>query len=169
MLLNMGSVFNLDDDINANIDRTIVSIIRESVDLNRVVEQLMAAIEASCDGTLMKAVSGGNGGQQASVCWWNKELTTLRRQVNQKRRQYQRTFKDDNLRKARKQEYYNFKSDYKSKINRAKIDSWKKFCNSTDKTQPWNCVYKMAAGKLKARTICAALQRADGSFTNTLE
>jgi hypothetical protein len=46
-----------------------------------------------------------------------------------------------------------------------KISSWEEYCNMTSSTNPWNEVYKLAAGKRKNNTQLTTLRKPDGSLT----
>jgi hypothetical protein len=49
-----------------------------------------------------------------------------------------------------------------------KIQSWKEYCNLTTSSNPWNEVYKLAAGKRRHNTQLTTLRKPDGSFTEDL-
>jgi len=102
------------------------------------------------------------------VPWWTKELTIVRKQLNVFRRKYQRMKNNNNLRNQRQTEYYAEKAQYKAKLKSAKIQSWKQYCNKTSSTNPWNIVYKSAAGKINNRQIMSTLQKTNGSHTEDL-
>ena len=44
------------------------------------------------------------------------------------------------------------KARYEATIKREKILSWKEYCNLTSSSNPWNEVYKLAAGKRRDNT-----------------
>jgi hypothetical protein len=46
-----------------------------------------------------------------------------------------------------------------------KINSWKEFCTSTDSTNPWNAVYRPAAGKLRSKLTLSTLKMRDNTNT----
>ena len=80
--------------------------------------------------------------------WWTGELTIMRKKINAIRRRYQRSTRDSNLREARQYQYLQEKRKYEATLRKAKIQSWKKYCNATVSTNPCNMVYKLAAGKI---------------------
>ena len=86
-----------------------------------------------------------------SVPWWNEELTTMRKRLNALRRRYQTTTNNEDLRAQRKAQYLEGKAWYTSTIKNEKVRSWKEFCNITPGNNPWNEVYKIAAGKRKRK------------------
>jgi len=85
-----------------------------------------------------------------SVPWWTGELTIMRKKFNAMRRRYQRTLQDSNLRETRKLQYLQEKRKYEATLRKAKIQSWKEYCNATTSTNPWNMVYKLATGKMRS-------------------
>jgi hypothetical protein len=67
-----------------------------------------------------------------------------------------------------KKEYQAEKAQYQARIKNAKIQSWKQYCNKTLSTNPWNIVYKSAAGKVRSNQITTTLQKDNGSQTEGL-
>jgi len=93
---------------------------------------------------------------QKTVPWWTEDLAIAKKRVNAFRRKYQRT-KNDILRDQRQNEYHAENAQYQVKIKNAKIQSWKQYCNKASSTNPWNIVYKSAAGKINNRQIMSIL------------
>jgi len=60
-----------------------------------------------------------------------------------------RTRNSDELRERRKLQYLEGKAQYTATIKREKLRSWKEYCNIMTAANPWNDVYKLAAGKKK--------------------
>ena len=54
------------------------------------------------------------------------------------------------------------------KNKNAKVQLWKEYCNMTQYTNPWNEVYRLAAGKVKNITQITTLRKPDGSLTADL-
>jgi len=69
------------------------------------------------------------------------------------------------LRETRKHQYLQEKRKYKATLRKAKIQSWKQYCNATMSTNPWNTVYKLATGKLKSCRTLSTIRRPDGTVT----
>jgi len=61
------------------------------------------------------------------------------------------------------------KSGVRRSNQAGKIKSWREFCNLTSETNPWNAIYKMAAGKTKRATHITTLRLQDGSLTTNLQ
>jgi hypothetical protein len=89
----------------------------------------------------------------------------MRKRVNALRRRYQRTRNSEELREQRKTHYLEGKARYATTIKKEKITSWKDYCNMTSSSNPWNEVYKLAAGKRKNDTQITTLRKSDGSQT----
>jgi ribosomal protein L39E len=87
--------------------------------------------------------------ENKSVPWWTRELTITRKEINAIRRRYQRT-KHDNSREARKEQCLQEKRKYEATLRKTKMHSWKQYCNVTTPSNPWNAVYKLATGNIKA-------------------
>jgi hypothetical protein len=51
------------------------------------------------------------------------------------------------------------------KLGEEKFKSWQKYCSSTEESNPWNVIYKIASGKLRSTTCLTTLQQPDGTFT----
>jgi hypothetical protein len=100
-----------------------------------------------------------------TVPWWNDELKILRKKVNALRRRYQRTLNNEDLRSERKIQYHEGKRQYQSKLQEEKFKSWQKYCSSTQGSNPWNAIYKIASGKLRSTTCLTTLQQPDGTST----
>jgi hypothetical protein len=90
----------------------------------------------------------------------------MRKRANALRR-YQRTRKNEGLREPRKNIYLAEKARYEASIKREKIQSWKKYCNLAS-SNPWNEVYKLAAGKRRNHTQITTLRKTDESLTENL-
>jgi hypothetical protein len=100
-----------------------------------------------------------------SVPWWTKELTELRKTTNALRRKYKKKKKNAEQREKNKATYLDQKSKYAATIKREKTKSWKEYCKLTTEANPWNAVYRLAAGKKKNNTQTTILRKPDGSLT----
>ena len=106
---------------------------------------------------------------QRSVPWWTKELTVMRKSTNVLRRKFQRTRNNAELRKACKMKYFEEKARYAATIKRKKTRSWKEYCNLTTPLNPWNEVYRLAAGKRITTSQITTLRKPDGTLTTDLK
>jgi len=61
--------------------------------------------------------------------------------------------------------YFDQRSKYTATIRREKTKSWKEYCNLTTKANPWNAVYRLAAGKKKTNTQITTLRKPDSLLT----
>ena len=115
----------------------------------------------------MQKLIPDNFGQQNEVyetnCpWWTEELTAMGKRLNDLRRRYQRTREDEATRNQRKRLYSEAKTEYAAKIRKGKSSSWKQYCNMAPYNNPWNEVYRFAAGKRKGQTQITTLRKPDG-------
>jgi len=104
-----------------------------------------------------------------SVPWWTHGLTILRKKENAQRRRYQRTKGDNVLREQWKEQYLTTKAEYAATIRKERISSWKEYCTMTLATNPWNEIYKIAAGRRKETTPTTTLRQKDGELTTNLQ
>jgi hypothetical protein len=93
----------------------------------------------------------------------------MRKEVNTKRRLFQRTKNDVALRERRKEKYKEAKRNYQVELNKVKINSWKEFCNVEASMNPWSQVYKIAAGKTKEASRMTTITRSDRTETTGLQ
>jgi ribonuclease HI len=129
------------------------------------IDEFYDVLEEACRGTFQTSTVKKNNKTRRTVPWWTEELTTTRKKVNALRRRYQRTREDEDLRSHREKLYTEAKKEYAAKIRKEKSSSWKEFCNMTPYTNPWNEVYRFAAGKRKDPTLITTLRKPDGSLT----
>ena len=92
----------------------------------------------------------------------------MRKHTNALRRRYQRTRTNEGLREQRKTRYLEEKARFEATMRREKLRSWKAYCNLTTFSNPWNEVYKIAAGKTRTNTQLTTLRKPDGSLTQGL-
>jgi hypothetical protein len=79
---------------------------------------------------------------------------------------YQRTKDNPEQRERRKVQYLVSKAEYAAAIKREKKQILERFCNMTSATNPWNAIYKMAAGKTKCTAHITTLRQQDGLMTS---
>jgi len=106
--------------------------------------------------------------QHKSVPWWTQRLTILRKKVNAQRRRYQRTKGNIALCEQRKEQYMATKAEYAATIRKESFTSWKEYCTTTSATNPWNAIYKLAAGRRKQTAPTTTLRQKDGKLTTNL-
>ena len=100
-----------------------------------------------------------------TVPWWTEELTIMGKRLNALRRRYQSTRNNGDLREQRRSQYLDGKAMYAATIKKEKIISWNEYCNMTSSINPWNEVYKLAAGKRKNNTKITTLRKRNGILT----
>jgi len=131
-----------------------------------VVSKFSDAVTAACDKSFKKTrtpTKTQNGTLVARRLNSRKEAgKCIQKEIPKKKKT------NNNTREQRKMEYQAEKAQYQVRIKNAKIQSWKQYYNKTQSTNPWNIVYKSAAGKVRSNQIMTPLQKADGSQTEGL-
>jgi hypothetical protein len=146
-------------------DNAISHKVKQCTDIGIVVKKFISAITEACDATFQVLKPSKRANKQRSVPWWTRELTILRKKALALRRRYQRTKTDANLRQERRQHYHEGNRIYQAKLREEKMRSWKEFCTSTDSTNPWNAVYRYAAGKQRSKPTLSTLKMNDNTYT----
>jgi hypothetical protein len=83
------------------------------------------------------------------------------------RRRYQRTKYNADLRQERRLQYQESNRIYQAKLREAKSKSWKDFCSRTQNSNPWNLVYRYAAGKIRSTLTWTTLKANNNTYNNT--
>ena len=122
-------------------------------------------MRTACEKSLKTTKAPRKSQKNKSVPWWTQELTAMRKTTNYLRRKYQRTRNNEEQREKNKATYFEQKSKYAATIKREKTKSWKEYCNLATEANPWNAVYRLAAGKKKNNTKRTTLRKPDGSLT----
>jgi hypothetical protein len=137
-------------------------------DIERYIDIIEDIVIKSCRRTFGRYKTTKNNKKENSVPWWNTHLTVMRKEVNAKRL-FQRTTNDIALQERRKEKYKEVKREYQTEINKAKVNSWKEFCNVGASVKPWSQVYKIAAGKTKGISGMTTITKPDGTETTDLQ
>ncbi|KAJ4438366.1 hypothetical protein ANN_14308 [Periplaneta americana] len=163
---NVVNKFQCKEIENEDIEKELLEKLKnaELVELETIIHDYQSCIVAACNEAFKKC-SRGNFRRGRTVPWWTQELTILRKKVNALRRRFQRTMNNEDLRMERKGKYLDGKRIYEMKLHYEKLSSWKKYCTLTEGSNPWNAIYKIAAGKLRSPTSLTALLKPDGTFT----
>lgn len=149
----------------ADLDNTLCKRVLAENDIETSIDEFYEVLTLACSESFRTHRGSKRTTADKSVPWWTDELTIMRKRLNALRRRYQRTKTDENLRQQRKAKYLEGKARYTATIKKEKISSWKEYCNMTSSTNPWNVVYKLAAGKRKNNTQLTTLRKPDGSLT----
>jgi hypothetical protein len=75
------------------------------------------------------------------------------------------TKNDDNLRLERRTQYLESNRIYQMKLWEEKLQSWKDLCSNTEGSNPWNRVYRYAAGKIRNKLILTTLKTGNNNYT----
>ena len=130
-----------------DLDKTLCTRAFEETDIEKLIEEFHEVLKLACSKSFKTHRASKRTTLNESVPWWTEELTIMRKRLNALRRRYQRMRNKEDLRQQRKTQYLEGKSSYTATIKNKKISSWKEYCNMTSSTNPWNEVYKLAAGK----------------------
>jgi hypothetical protein len=142
--------------------------VSDETDIEELIEEFHDIMRVACSKSFRTQRASKKTMSNKSVPWWTEELTIMRKRVNALRRRYQRTRNREELREQRKTQYLERKARYAATIKKEKITSWEKYCNMTSLSNPWNEVYKLAAGKRENNTKITTLRKADESLTTDL-
>ena len=137
--------------------------IPQEADIEKSVEEFHVILKTACNKTYKTHRKSKKTTTHKSVPWWTEELTTLRKRTNALRRRHQRTQNNDELRERRRIQYLQGRAQY------AATRSWKEFCNFTTAANPWNEVYKIAAGKRRHYSLITSLRKRDGTMTTDMD
>ena len=72
------------------------------------------------------------------------------------------------LREQRKVQYLITKAEYAKTIRKERYEPWKKFYTVTSAINPWNVIYRLAAGRRKQAALTPTLKKKDGTLTTNL-
>jgi hypothetical protein len=156
------------EEDNIALDKYTSSRIANTEDMEDIVNKVSDALTTACNKSFRNSRAFMKTNKHKTVPWWTEDLTIARKRVNAFRRKHQRTKINNNLRDQRKMEYYEEKAQYQTKTKNTKIQSWRQYCNMTSSTNPWNIVYKSAAGKINNSQIVSTLQKTNGLHTEDL-
>jgi O6-methylguanine-DNA--protein-cysteine methyltransferase len=138
-----------------DLDLQMSNKVRESKDIEQTIDDFYEAIKTACENTFRRLQATGKTTTNRSIPWWKGELTATRKRTNAFRRRFQRT-RNESLREQRKTRYLEEKARYEATIKSEKLRSWKAYCNVATSSNPWNEVYKIAAGKTRTYTPLTA-------------
>jgi hypothetical protein len=133
--------------------------IAEEADIEKSTEEFHVILKTACNKTCRKQRTSKKTTTHKSVPCWTEELAILRKRTNALRRRHQRTRNNDELRERRKVQYLEGKAQYAATIKREKLRSLKEYCNITTAANPWNEIYKLAAGKRRYYSLFASLRK----------
>lgn len=90
------------------------------------------------------------------VSWWNKEISSLRKSVNNARRKKQKQLTPQNI-----DSYRNLRNKYKNAIRKSKHDDFSNFCSTAE--SPWELLRKLTS---RPQNSCTpVLLKDDRTFT----
>lgn len=149
-------------------DKILYTRATKKPDVEKLVEEFYEVLEATYRSSFQTSRVTKTTSTCKTVPWWSEELTIMRKMLNALRPGYQRTRDSEDLRCQRRAQYLEAKTKYAAKIKKEKRLSWKEYRNMTPYPNPWNEVYRLAAGKRKNATQLTILGKPDGSLTADL-
>jgi hypothetical protein len=93
--------------------------------IEATIDELHEIMDHACRSSFKQRGKKGKGSKHKSIPWWTSQLTIQRKEVNVKRRRYQRTEDNSELREQRKEIYLASKAVYAAAIRQEKSKSWK--------------------------------------------
>lgn len=113
------------------------------------VREYLRAVTLAC-GASMKSKQNTNGKKKANT-WWNNEIKELRKEMNRKRRKYQKARKkNESNYEELNEEYKQTRKKLKYKICDSKKEEWRKLCEELDK-DIWGRPYKNIMNQIKKK------------------
>jgi len=155
-----------DNNFDTNdLDDKLNTLITRDNEIEKQIDEFSRAVKTACETSFKRNRAPKTSQNHKSIPWWTQELTAMRKRTNALRRKYQRARHNAETREAFKTRYLEEKARYAATIKREKTRSWKEYCNLTNSANPWNEVYRLAAGKGKTPTQITTLRRPDGTYT----
>jgi hypothetical protein len=133
------------------LDIILCSRVAKEPDMNEIVE-FHEVLDMACRSSFKILWATKTASTHKSLPWLSEEITILRKRVNALCRRCRGTRDSEKLREQRRARYLDAKAKYTSTIKKEKRISWKEFCNMTSSTNPWNGIYRRAAGKRQHAT-----------------
>jgi len=164
---NMITKFNCENNKEGweKTDEELCNKINFCEDMDELVGTAFSCITAACNTAFKVSRGAKHLIKKTAVSWWTEELMVLRKRTNALRRRCQRTTTNENVRQERKEKYFDGRRECEGKMQEAKLKSWKTFCTINDGVNPWNIVYKIAAGKIRTSARLTTLEKEDGTCT----
>ena len=132
-----------------HLDKTFCTRMSDETDIEKLIDEFNEVLKLACSKSFRTQRASKKAMTNKSVPWWTEELTIMRKRLNAQRRRYKMTRNNEELREPSKTQYLEGKARYAATINKEKLSLWKEYFNMTSSTNPWNEVYKLAAGKIK--------------------
>ena len=100
---------------------TILGIrVSQEPDVEKTVDELHDVLKEACRSSFQTPRVHNMNSARKTVPWWSEELTMMRKRLNALRRRYQRTQDNEDLRTQRWNQYSAYKTNYVTKIRKAK-------------------------------------------------
>jgi len=129
---------------------------------NRVAESA-ERFNQICVDTVQECNLKKRGGKPSAV-WWSEDLWRLKKLLRSSRRRYQRLRGIDRDGNAYNTYVVNRRA-YSAAIKRAKIESWRKFCETNSDSDPFGLPYRILALKNTKAGMPSTVRKSDGTWT----
>jgi cell division septum initiation protein DivIVA len=132
------------------LDEALCQRVQSALNLEEIVEEFHEVLDKASKSSFRITRPTSNtkkAVEHKSDPWWTQNLTILREKLNARRRRYQRMKGSTAL--LEQQQYLTTKAEYAKTIRKARYESWKKCFTITPAINPWNKIYRSAAGKRK--------------------
>jgi len=93
------------------LDETLCQRVTKAPNIEAAVDELQAVLDQACRTSFMQTGPTGKALRHKPIPWWTSRLTTQKKEVNAKRRKYQRTKENNELREQRKEQYLASKAE----------------------------------------------------------
>jgi hypothetical protein len=154
---------------SAEMDKFLCQRATQEPDVEKLVDKFHEVLEEACGSSFQTSRALKSKSARRTVPWWSEELTIMRNSLNALRRRFQRTKDIGELRTQHRIQYAEAKTNFATKIRKAKSLSWKEYCNTTTYINPWNEAYRLTAGKRRSTTQITTLRKPDGTLIADLQ
>ena len=107
------------------LDETICQRVATATNIEELVDEIHAVLDSAHRSLFRQTGPTGKVLRNKSVPWWTPRLTIQRKEVNAKRRRYQRTKENNDLREQWREQYLASKAVYAAAITQENSKSWK--------------------------------------------
>ncbi|CAK9796298.1 Retrovirus-related Pol polyprotein from type-1 retrotransposable element R1 (Fragment) [Anthophora quadrimaculata] len=114
-----------------------------TINLETLAENLTRALTTASDAAIPRKTRFAK-----SVPWWNEKLTALKKEVQQMRRQVQRTTGTVQYLDI-KAHYNRTRNRYRATVRTTKLNNWRDFVTKEGNANPWSLIYKLQTEKIR--------------------
>lgn len=130
--------------IENKINKIEIDKIKNNIELDKKVDNYIDIINKISEETIPKKREN----DKIKIPWWTEQLYKMKKEALTKKRRIWCAAQD--RRQKVVEEYLQAKQKYEHEIEKAKIESWKKFCNKQEREGIWEGIYRVI-GRTTAR------------------